>query len=427
MCSEGLEAMNMEEYQKVIQMTYLQYCDYLQDKYGIGRADYMTKNFNKNSKVSRTSEGLYAHHKMENVYSSLSESGMAKRFPWECQAKENIVYCDALEHLYLHILIAEIIPTGGSRRSISFSDGVYCMMSNLFDVYGGYASKSRWKRPCDDKVREDKDVFFELVKRIVEGELKNGNFVSDEALFFPENAFQNSKYWDKKKNSQIYKEVADHLSNTPWGILNKAVHTLVSKIEDRNNQNYIFCGFSNNTILLKNPQNKNEASIIKDVTEQLIDFDCIDEISLLRCSMSGGSGLLKLGSIYGMAQGKELPDDIRRIPEGDSLPDVICNSDCDYLIKICVSYTEKERFHGRKVQSQYHSQANSSELYVNGFTGRFNKIIDAITGKIIATDTVILIMTRADFLVFKNDYDYTISSVLGGFYLRYSLHSPVNV
>ena len=35
--------MNIEEYQKVKQMTYLHYCDYLQDKYGVGRADYMTK------------------------------------------------------------------------------------------------------------------------------------------------------------------------------------------------------------------------------------------------------------------------------------------------------------------------------------------------------------------------------------------------
>ena len=40
--------MNMQEYLKVKDFTYLQYCDYLQSKYGIGRSDYMTKSWNKN-------------------------------------------------------------------------------------------------------------------------------------------------------------------------------------------------------------------------------------------------------------------------------------------------------------------------------------------------------------------------------------------
>ena len=149
--------MNMEEYQKVKNLNYLEYCDYLQGKYGIGRADYMTKSFNKNQKVSRAKEGLYAHHKMENEYPCLSEKIMAKRFPWECQAKENIVYCDELEHLYLHILIAEISSTNSHRRFFDLSDAVQIMISNLFDVYSGYEAKVGWKRSCDDKVREDKD------------------------------------------------------------------------------------------------------------------------------------------------------------------------------------------------------------------------------------------------------------------------------
>ena len=49
--------MNMQEYNKVKGMSYLEYCDYLQDKYGIGKSDYFTKSWNKNSKVTRTKEG----------------------------------------------------------------------------------------------------------------------------------------------------------------------------------------------------------------------------------------------------------------------------------------------------------------------------------------------------------------------------------
>ena len=40
--------MKIAEYEEVKGMTYDAYCDYLQTKYGIGRADYMTRSFNKN-------------------------------------------------------------------------------------------------------------------------------------------------------------------------------------------------------------------------------------------------------------------------------------------------------------------------------------------------------------------------------------------
>ena len=61
-----LKQMKMAEFEKVKEMSYEDYCGYLQAKYGIGRADYMTRSFNKNQKVSRTAEGLIAHHKAED-------------------------------------------------------------------------------------------------------------------------------------------------------------------------------------------------------------------------------------------------------------------------------------------------------------------------------------------------------------------------
>ncbi|WP_256365363.1 hypothetical protein [Candidatus Methanomassiliicoccus intestinalis] len=42
--------MKLAEYEKVKDYTYLEYCDYLQDKYGIGLCDYMTQSWNKNTK-----------------------------------------------------------------------------------------------------------------------------------------------------------------------------------------------------------------------------------------------------------------------------------------------------------------------------------------------------------------------------------------
>ena len=48
--------MNMKEYDKVKEYTYLGYCYYLQKKYKIDRSAYMFENDNRNSKRSRTSD-----------------------------------------------------------------------------------------------------------------------------------------------------------------------------------------------------------------------------------------------------------------------------------------------------------------------------------------------------------------------------------
>ena len=46
--------MNIEEFNKVKDMNYNEYCDYLPNKYGIGVSDYMTKSFNINPKCKHT-------------------------------------------------------------------------------------------------------------------------------------------------------------------------------------------------------------------------------------------------------------------------------------------------------------------------------------------------------------------------------------
>ena len=73
----------MKEFKKVRDMSYLEYCDYLQTKYGIGLSDYMTKSFNPSAKCKRTKEGLIAHHKMEDHEPMLSTKEIAQMCPIE--------------------------------------------------------------------------------------------------------------------------------------------------------------------------------------------------------------------------------------------------------------------------------------------------------------------------------------------------------
>lgn len=58
---------------------------------------------------SRTSDGLYCHHVFENKFHNLSDLNTIKRknYPFEFQKKENLVYCNLIEHVILHTLISK--------------------------------------------------------------------------------------------------------------------------------------------------------------------------------------------------------------------------------------------------------------------------------------------------------------------------------
>ena len=157
--------MNITEYENVKKLNYLQYCNYLQNKYGIGICDYMTESWTKN-KCSRTSEGLYAHHKYEDHAIRLSDVDCAMKNPYEWQKAENIVYCDMLEHLYLHILICESPSKDKNTREIVGIGGIFkFFVPTLNDVYSGWKSNKQWEIKCHQKIINDKDVYLILIER----------------------------------------------------------------------------------------------------------------------------------------------------------------------------------------------------------------------------------------------------------------------
>ena len=59
--------MNLTEYNKVKDLSYSKYCDYLQKKYGIPSKPYFNKNFVKNTGITKTGEGLFLHHIKEDI------------------------------------------------------------------------------------------------------------------------------------------------------------------------------------------------------------------------------------------------------------------------------------------------------------------------------------------------------------------------
>lgn len=92
---------------------YREACKYLQDKYGAPEHDYYHINKKGNLAgyvISRGKEGLQCHHICEDIVPGLSSQDQAEKY-WEehpeYQAKENLCYCNLLEHAWLHILITE--------------------------------------------------------------------------------------------------------------------------------------------------------------------------------------------------------------------------------------------------------------------------------------------------------------------------------
>ena len=164
--------MNICEYEKVMNLNYLEYCDYLQKKYGVGLCDYMTPNWVKKRGVTRTKDGLYVHHQFEDHAIKLSDPAYAKKNPYEWQMKENLVYCDLLEHLFLHILICE---KSNIKDDVGIGGIICCLVPELNDIYSGWVSSRTWQITCHNVVIKDKEVYLELIKRIKQLQIFDAN------------------------------------------------------------------------------------------------------------------------------------------------------------------------------------------------------------------------------------------------------------
>lgn len=161
--------MNINEYNKIKNLNYDEYCNYLKEKYGEAKVDYLTPSLKKNNKISRTKEGLFCHHIKEDSSILLCDPRMASEAPIEYQKKENLCYCDYLEHLLLHILICEKRGKDVTYDEDHWPVGIggieAYLVPKLNDIYSGWNTPLAWEIPCVNKIKEDKDVYLTLIKR----------------------------------------------------------------------------------------------------------------------------------------------------------------------------------------------------------------------------------------------------------------------
>lgn len=197
--------MNLKEYLSVKDYNYLEYCDYLQKKYGIGLCDYMTKSWNKNSKVTRTNEGLIAHHKYEDHAIMLSTKEYAMQNPFEWQLAKNIVYCDYLEHLLLHILICEYPSEAKNQfEAVGIGGVINYIIPELNDFYSGWKTNQGWRLNCHNLIKNDKKVYLTLVKRFKDFWKNSPDFNIELLLTSFNEAYG---LWSRKQNHKLYKKI----------------------------------------------------------------------------------------------------------------------------------------------------------------------------------------------------------------------------
>jgi len=236
--------MNMEEYEKIKDCNYFEYCNYLHKKYGIPQGSYfLTPSCkSKNKKISRGNEGLYLHHITEYKEALLCVKG-ASLMPFEWQEGKNLVYCNLLEHLLLHTMIAEETFIS-NRLKTGFDGATFFIIPELNDVYSGFKSKIEWLITAHNLIKNEEKVYLQIIKRFqichffrsIYNEYTMNEYVQNKNLSKIKNAFFDNlgqimqkylefdlfkiylggvyssfnahyKLWDENKNDYIYKKI----------------------------------------------------------------------------------------------------------------------------------------------------------------------------------------------------------------------------
>ncbi|MBP5204880.1 hypothetical protein J6Z37_01100 [Candidatus Saccharibacteria bacterium] len=130
-------------------MTYGELVDYLLKKYGPVECDYFRTEAckSKNPKVSRTNEGLYCHHIDEDKAIMLCNDKITVNNPFEYQKAERLVYCNALEHLILHIKIVEEPRNDENANEMELQgigDAINFLCPQINDYCNGYQFKQAY-------------------------------------------------------------------------------------------------------------------------------------------------------------------------------------------------------------------------------------------------------------------------------------------
>ena len=156
-------------------MPYEELVSYLIKKYGPAEYDYFCNESCKtiNKKVKRTVEGLICHHVREDVGVNLNSAYQGGLQTWDWQRKENLVYCNWIEHLILHIKIAvfrqrsELKELYDIRRFFT-SGGIFMICSDINDAFMLDGTTIAWRQRCYQEICDNYQEYILLLKAVIQ-------------------------------------------------------------------------------------------------------------------------------------------------------------------------------------------------------------------------------------------------------------------
>ena len=212
-------------------MTYDEYVQYLLKKYGGAKYDYFrTRECRSKSNVTRGNEGLECHHIDEDKYSLLCKTDFAREH-WETQTADRLVYANKIEHILLHIKIANMGTAG------DYMCGTALLIRSTNSLYD-YPPTERYLKPTEKwklsayaRIKDDFDLYIEVLHRL--SQIINEQKPDEKALAS-----------DKKNNIEgttAYKVIFATSSNPK----NEALHNKVYNafINHVSKDDYVFTDF----------------------------------------------------------------------------------------------------------------------------------------------------------------------------------------
>lgn len=154
-------------YESMLKMSYQDIVSALLKKYGSAKHNYFkdTACKAKNPLVTRTNEGLFCHHIDEDKAIMLCNDKFAVNNPFEYQKADRLVYCNLLEHLLLHVKIAENpSPDANENELPGIGGAINFICKDLNDIYSGKEFADEWRKNVANKVKDNFDDYIIILR-----------------------------------------------------------------------------------------------------------------------------------------------------------------------------------------------------------------------------------------------------------------------
>lgn len=177
--------MTLIELEKELSMPYDDLVLYLTSKYGPVSGNYFISedNYSRNRNNVRSSDGLYCHHIMEKKAENLSNINYAIKNPFEWQLAKNLVYCNLIEHLILHLKIMLIRSKFyGCDKQYSYDRSFLINFKTLFNIippgleyicndlnrmFCNKGKIAKWKIPYYNVISDSINAYLTILKVII--------------------------------------------------------------------------------------------------------------------------------------------------------------------------------------------------------------------------------------------------------------------